>query len=215
MQSNSLLDVLSSRAEGHLQTCLQFIEQETMSGSLSIYNGNDYQEFLSMSVNVEDNSGTGSKPFPGELLGPKKECVTLSKDLCALLVDYYNNAYNYNFIFLTDILEHPDTIATLPGITIYRRIKIGDEIFGSTYSKKHTKSAKILAKFVLDDNTTDIYPGLIQYYFENIINLLEGPKKHVLAYVQWYQAVNDKKTRYYCQVDNICNVELWNWVSMI
>ncbi|CAG8689758.1 18371_t:CDS:1, partial [Gigaspora rosea] len=80
MQYNSLLDVLSSRAEGHLQTCFQFIEQETMSGSLSIYNGNDYQEFLSMSVSVEDNTGTGSEPFPGELLGPKKECVTLQKN---------------------------------------------------------------------------------------------------------------------------------------
>ena len=118
MQSNALLDVLSSRAEGHLQTCLQFIKQETMSGSLSIYNGNDYQKFLSMSVNVEDNSGTGSEPFPGELLGPKKDCVTFSKDLYALLVDYYNNTYNYNFTFLTDILEHPNAIATLPGITI-------------------------------------------------------------------------------------------------
>src|SRR5260364_226156 len=111
MQSNSLLDVLSSRAEGHLQTCLQFIEQEMMSSSLSIYNGNDYQEFLSISVNVEDNSGTGSEPFLSKLLGPKKERITLPKDLYALLVDYYNNAYNYNFIFLTDILEHPDAIA--------------------------------------------------------------------------------------------------------
>src|SRR5260364_177941 len=126
MQSNSLLDVLSSRAEGHLQTCLQFIEQETMSGSLSIYNRNDYQKFLSMSVNVEDNSGTGSEPFLSKLLGPNKKSITLLKDLYALLVNYYNNAYNYNFTFLTNIFEHPDAIATLPGITLYRRIKIGN-----------------------------------------------------------------------------------------
>src|SRR5260363_246475 len=118
MQSISLLDVLSSRAERHLQTCLQFIEQEMMRGSLSIYNGNGYQEFLSMFVNIEDNSGTGSEPFLSELLGPKKECITLPKDLYALLIDYYNNAYNYNFTFLNDILEHSDAIVILPGITI-------------------------------------------------------------------------------------------------
>src|SRR5260363_146308 len=111
MQSNSLLDVLLLCAEGHLQTCLQFIEQEIMSSSLSIYNGNDYQEFLSMSVNVEDNSGTGFKLFLDELLEPKKKYITFLKDLYALLVNYYNNAYNYNFTFLTGILEHPDAIA--------------------------------------------------------------------------------------------------------
>ncbi|CAG8810788.1 43_t:CDS:2, partial [Gigaspora rosea] len=118
-----------------------------MSDSLSIYNGNDYQEFLSMSVSIKDNAGTGFELFPGELLEPKKKYITFPKELYALLVAYYNNAYNYNFTFLTNILEHPDAIATLPGITIYKRIKIGNEIFG---------------------------PRLI--LFENIINLLEGSK---------------------------------------
>ncbi|CAG8771016.1 11748_t:CDS:1, partial [Gigaspora rosea] len=114
MQYNSLLNVLSSRVKDRLQTCLQFIEQEMMSYSLSIYNGNDYQEFLSMSVSIKDNAETGSEPFSDELLGPKKECVTLPKELFASLVAYYNNAYNYNNTFLTDILEYPDAITILP-----------------------------------------------------------------------------------------------------
>ena len=124
LQYNSLLDVLLSRTEGHLHTCLQFIEQETMIGNLFIYNGNDCQEFLSMSVNVEDNSGTGSEPFPGELLGPKRKHVTLPKELYALLVGYYNNAYNYNFTSLTEMhIGHPNSITTLLSITIYGRVK--------------------------------------------------------------------------------------------
>ncbi|CAG8557716.1 14994_t:CDS:1, partial [Gigaspora rosea] len=44
-----------------------------MTGSLSMHNGNDYQEFLSMSVNIEEKSGTGSKPFLGELLSLKED----------------------------------------------------------------------------------------------------------------------------------------------
>ena len=73
MQYNSLLDELSSRADGHLKTCLEFIEQEKVFGSLSFSYGNDHREFLMMSTNVEERSGTGSEAFPGELLGPKKD----------------------------------------------------------------------------------------------------------------------------------------------
>ncbi|CAG8739803.1 20442_t:CDS:1, partial [Gigaspora rosea] len=73
MQYHSLLDELSSSANGHLQTCLQFIEQKNMTSSFTMHNGNDYQEFFSISVNVEEKSGTGSKPFLGELLSPKED----------------------------------------------------------------------------------------------------------------------------------------------
>ncbi|CAG8774325.1 24381_t:CDS:1, partial [Gigaspora rosea] len=50
-----------------------FIEQKNMTSSLSMHNGNDYQEFLSMSVNVEKKSETGSEPFPDKLLSPKED----------------------------------------------------------------------------------------------------------------------------------------------
>ncbi|CAG8516809.1 509_t:CDS:2 [Gigaspora rosea] len=121
-----------------------------------------------MFVSVEDNAGTGSEPFPVELLGPKKEYVTLSKELYALLVAYYNNAYNYNFTFLTDILEHLDAIAILPGITIYERIKIGDEIFGPCsilfreYNKSTGRSKEACTCLCMVTNIIDLIdlPGI-------------------------------------------------------
>lgn len=205
------MDELSSRAEGHLKTCLQFIEKKPMTGSLSVYDGNVCLEFLPMSINVKDKSGTGSEPFPGELLRPFKVKQILPNEISALLTEYYNNAYNYNFVSLADIhTSNSGSIPVLPSVDIHGRIKIGDEIFGATFAKRHTKSAKILAKFILDDNTTDTYPGLVQYYFKHIIYLPEGPVEHVLAFVRWYKSVDNPNTRFHCQVDNICNVELWN-----
>ncbi|CAG8585903.1 6265_t:CDS:2 [Ambispora leptoticha] len=140
MQYCALLDELSSHAEGYLQACLQFIEQKTMNSSLAIYDGNDCREFLSMFVNIEEKSGTGFEPFPSELLGPMKERQKLPKEISALLKKYYNNAYNYNFVSLAKInIGNLEAILVLPTITIHGRIKIGDEVFGSTYSKRQPK----------------------------------------------------------------------------
>ncbi|CAG8772319.1 17624_t:CDS:1, partial [Gigaspora rosea] len=52
-----------------------------MTGSLSMHNGNDYQKFLSMSVNVEEKSGTGSELFLCELLSPKEDRQNLPNEL--------------------------------------------------------------------------------------------------------------------------------------
>ena len=87
----------------------------------------------------------------------------------------------------------PDHIPVLPNIIIYRRINIGNEIFVSTFSKRHKTLAKILIKFILDDNSADIFSGLIQYYFKHEVQLPEGPKKHILAFVCWYKADNSNK----------------------
>ncbi len=70
IQSYTLLDELTIQVEGHLHTCLRFIEQRNTISSLSIHNGNDCREFLEMSNNIKENSGTGNEPFSGELLGP-------------------------------------------------------------------------------------------------------------------------------------------------
>ena len=109
-----------------------------------------------------------------ELLRPLREQQELSKELLTLLIKYYKNAYNYNFISLANVyIDSLKAILVLPTVTIYRRIKISDEVFGSTYSKRYKKSAKILTKFILDNNITDIYLGVIQYYFKYQIQLSE------------------------------------------
>ncbi|CAG8448083.1 5495_t:CDS:2 [Gigaspora rosea] len=96
-----------------------------MTGSLSMHNGNNYQEFLSMSVNVEKKSGTGSEPFLGELLSPKEDRRNLPNKLLALLTQYYNNAYNYRFIALLKIhTASSSSILVLLNLTIYGRVRI-------------------------------------------------------------------------------------------
>ena len=40
----------------------------------------------------------------------------------------------------------------------------------------------------------------------------EGETTHSLAFVRWYKAAEDRRTRFHCQVNKdlkICNVELW------
>ncbi|PKY62604.1 hypothetical protein RhiirA4_489348 [Rhizophagus irregularis] len=72
------------------------------------------------------------------------------------------------------------------GINLFARLRLGAEVFGSTFSPRYTRSANILVQFVLnDDNTTDT----------------------------WYKAADERKSRFHCQIDrdgaNITNVELW------
>ena len=35
-----------------------------------------------------------------------------------------------------------------------------------------------------NDESIDIYPGEVQYYFEHTLRLSEGPRTHLLAYVK-------------------------------
>ncbi|CAG8724606.1 1471_t:CDS:2, partial [Ambispora leptoticha] len=211
IQSYSLLEELTKQAEGHFHTCLQFIKQRTTKGSLFIQNENDRYEFLSMSRNIEESSGTGVEPFSGEILGPKNARKILSKEISDILTKYYNNAYNYSFKSLNDRnIRRSESIPVLPRVTEFGKVKISDEIFGSTSAAKQKRLAKILAKFILANRSTDIYPGIVQFYFEHVVQLPEGPKKHVLVFVHWFKPVDNHKIRYHCQVDDICNIELWN-----
>src|SRR6059058_4259702 len=45
------------------------------------------------------------------------------------------------------------------------------------------------------------------------IQLPEGPATHSLAFVRWYDKVDDRRSRFHCQIGNddekICNIELW------
>ncbi|PKC07272.1 hypothetical protein RhiirA5_418433 [Rhizophagus irregularis] len=95
-------------------------------------------------------------------------------------------------------------------INQFRRCQISSEVFGSSLSLRYVKSLYILAKFITDDEDVDTYPGQIQYYFTHVVDFLDGPVKHFLAYVRWYKHANSTNIRYYFSSDEICNVELWN-----
>lgn len=165
-----------------------------------------------MSKDVKEKAGAGSEAFPGKLLKPMKE-ANLTSEMLDLLVEYYHNAYDdLSFETLSNIHNsYSESIVVFPTVNQFGRLRIGAEVIGSTFSARHIKSANILSQFVLDDNTTDTYPGQVQFYFEHTVHLpAEGSVKHYLAFVRWYKPAEDKRSRFHCNIDNdICNIELW------
>jgi hypothetical protein len=142
-----------------------------------------YSEFISMSKNVKDKAGTESETFPGTFIKPMKKDVNLPPEVSALLVEYYCNAYDRSFVTLSNIhTSLEESIVVLPKVNRFGRLRIGAEVIGSTFSARHIKSANVLSQFVLDDNnTTDTYPGQVQFFFEHIIKLPEGKR-----YILWH-----------------------------
>src|SRR5438067_6957196 len=125
-----------------------------------------YSEFLSMSKNVTEKAGTGSVPFLGTFMKPIKKDVDLPTEVLELLVEYYCNTYEYAFVTILNIYtSSEDSIIILSKVNQFSRLRVGAEVFGSTYSPRYIKSANLLSQFVIDDNTTDIYPGQVQFLF--------------------------------------------------
>ena len=130
------------------------------------------------------------------------------------MANFYHNTYKKDFIILSQIHNAPDSFIPInPNINQFSRLRIGTEIFGSTLSSRHIKSAKILARFFTSDNDdiSDIYPGQVQFFFEHTVYLPEE-KTHYLAFVRWYEPAENYKTRFHCKIgddDKSCNIELW------
>jgi len=125
-----------------------------------------------MSKNVKEKVGIGSESFSDALLKLKKE-VNLPRDILKLLTEYYNEAYGHSFIILSDIHNALSrTIVVELKVTKFGRLMIGAKVISSTFLVRYIRSANILFKFILDDNdTTDIYPGQVQFFFKHIIHL--------------------------------------------
>ncbi|CAG8647308.1 13717_t:CDS:1, partial [Funneliformis mosseae] len=150
------------------------------------FNGMDYLEFLSISKNVKERAGTDSEPFLGNFLNPKNIDTNLTKEILDLLVEYYRNTYNEDFVTLSDIhIVQSNAILIFLKVNIYGKLQLDAEVFRSIYLKRHINLAKILSQFI-DGNSKDTYPGIVQYYFEYTVyflNLSES-KKHSLAFVR-------------------------------
>jgi hypothetical protein len=69
---------------------------------------------------VEEMAGTGSEPFLGAFLNPKKLNTDLSKEILNLLVKYYSNAYEKDFVILSNIhIASTNAILVLSKVNIY------------------------------------------------------------------------------------------------
>ncbi|RHZ78691.1 hypothetical protein Glove_158g2 [Diversispora epigaea] len=166
---------------------LEILNTRQSVGSLSEMNQFGYDEmrrFWIYSRTIQESTISGKEPFPGEMLKPFSENIPLSADgILDLMIAYYNDTYeNLKFRkpFETDSLN---SIIIPLKINKYCRCRIGSEIFGSTFSPRHQKSSYILAKFASEDDSIDIYPGQIQFFFVHEISTNRiNMENHYLAY---------------------------------
>ncbi|RHZ45672.1 hypothetical protein Glove_661g16 [Diversispora epigaea] len=160
---------------------------------------------------IQESTISGKEPFLDKILKPFSENISLLADgILDLMVAYYNDTYeNLKFRkpFETDSLN---SIIIPLRINKYCCYRIGSKIFGLIFSPRHQKSSYILTKFVSEDDSIDIYPGQIQFFFvyeisTNRINM----ENYYLAYVCWYKKI---KNQFYFGINQkqMCNVELWD-----
>src|SRR6266487_369780 len=155
-------------------------------GSLAVTaERNELQHFLSMRHNMSTQSKIyGTEPIPGQMLMPSNYEVVMPLELRRFLCEWYAVLYE----------------------------KDQEDIFGSMMSGRHEKNSTILAKWrAAYDESIDIYPGEVQYYFEHTLRLPEGPRKHLLVYVKWYKGASAPSTRFKHSFiePEISNTELW------
>lgn len=216
MIENSFLKYFLSNCDDELlRTCLDFIKPKASSGSLAAldeFESESYLNFIRLS-HIEDESASGTEPFPGKFMNPSYG-TTLPNNILDLLVKYYDNLYDDKFISISSITGPNEDVVVNSRIIYYGRLRIGADIYGSVQAARYNKSSYILARFVQDDGSVDTYPGQVQFFFEHMIYLNNQPITHSLALVKWYKPVRDSQIRYYCQVDdddiNSCNIELWS-----
>src|ERR1044072_2727255 len=134
---------------------------------------------------------------------PIKKDVDLPTEVLEILVEYYCNAYEYTYATISNIhIAMEQSIVILSKANQFSRLRVGAKVFGSTHLPRYIKSANVLSQFVIDDNTTDIYPDQVQFFFEHTIQLPEGSATHSLAFVKWYDKADNCRSQFHCQIGN-------------
>jgi hypothetical protein len=205
---NALVDYHLTRKWrfGLLNETLCFLEPKKDVGSLALTaEREELQHFLSMRHNLSTLSKVyGTEPIPGQMLTPSNLEVVMPLNLRRFLCEWYTILYEKE---QEEILGFMDL-----QMNQYARIQIGAEIFGSMMSSRHEKNATILAKWkAINDESIDIYPGEVQYYFEHTLKFSEGSRTHLLAYVKWYKSAPSSSIRFKHSFmePEISNTELW------
>ena len=192
---------------------IELLDNKQPVGSLSAtdqFSANKMYRFLMNTYNIQRSVITGTERFPGELLHPRKQNLTIPVEMLDVLLEYYKATYetmNFRKPFTADLDD--STIMVQNRTDQYGRCRIGSEIFGSAMSSWHIRSSFVLAQFVNQDGSVNLYPGQVQYFFTHLLQLPNGIAEHKLAYIWWYQAVNSAAVRFYFNIAETCNVELW------
>jgi hypothetical protein len=216
MQQLRVDELVSAQSNNDkLVEALKLIQPRPTSGSLAAYDNFNYAElyqFRKAFFQEVDDTIVGSEPFPGEMLTPCRSRVALPDNIYQILTDYYKNAYELQFVTIAEILASPrDSIVVPKMVNQFGRVRISAEIFGSAMAPRFLKNANVLANFIQDNETTDLFPGQVQYYFEHTMRISGDLKTHRLVFVKWYKPAPNQQTRFYTKIDDekSSNIELW------
>ncbi|CAB5199819.1 unnamed protein product [Rhizophagus irregularis] len=127
------------------------------------------------------------------MITPKKQ-VSLPDTIYELLIKYYNDTYNRDFVLIAEFVSNNLTssnsenqpIVVSPNVSQFGHIRIATEIFGSALAPRYQRSSYVTSKFIQDDEFVDIFPEQVQFYFEHTVLLPTGAKTHRLAFIKWY-----------------------------
>jgi hypothetical protein len=205
---NTLVDyhLACKWSSGLLDESLNLLTPKKVVGSLALTaEREELRHFLSMRHDTSTISKIyGTEAIPGQFLEPSYLRVVMPSELRGFLCEWYTILYEKD---QEDILGYMDL-----QINQYARLQIGAEIFGSMISGRHENNATILAKWkASNDDSVDVYPGEVQYYFEHTLRLPSGSKTHLLAYVKWYRNApsSDIRFKHRFMEPEISNTELW------
>src|SRR2546429_1340315 len=215
MQNWRLDDILSSQSNNtRLVEGLKLLKQRATLGSLASSDDWEFAELCQFRqiylLEIEDTI-TGIEPFPGEMISPKRMNVALPDNIYDILVEYYNDAYDSEFVTIAKAAtEHSgDRIIVRPQVNQFGRIWVRSEIFGLVNASRYLRSSFIRTKFVQENDSIEVFPGQVQYYFEHEVNR----EIHRLAYIRWFKSASNYQMRFHFQINNdaqSCNVELWS-----
>lgn len=188
-----------------LEKTLPLLNPKKAAGSLALTNMVDQEElqhFMSLRNYTSDMIKIyGTEFIPGCILKPSHIKVRMPNDLQKLLCEWYAILYGDDVSrFMSSKMNQ------------HARMQIGSEIFASKLSGRHENNSNILAKWeAQNDETSDFYPGEVQYYFEHKLRLPEGNKTHLLAYVKWYKhaSTSDIRFKHKFMEPEKSNTELW------
>jgi len=211
-------DLVSAQSNNiKLVEALKLIKPRATSGSLADYDNFNFvqlYQFRKIFFQEVDDTIVGSEPFPGEMLTPCRNRVALPDNIYQILTDYYKNAYELQFITIAESIStsSTDSIVVPNMVDQFGRVRISTEVFGSTMAPRYLKNANVLAKFIQNNETTDLFPGQVQYYFEHAIRISGELRTHRLAFIKWYKPAPNQRTRFYTSIDDnekSSNIELW------
>lgn len=145
MQNWRLDDLISAQSDNtKLMEALCLVQSRSTTGTLAAYDGFNFAElyqFMQIFHQKIDATITGSEEFSGEMLTLRKNHVSLPDAIYELLVKYYNDTYDLDFVSIAELASSDlllsnsqQSIVVLPNVDQFGRIRIATEIFESTFA---------------------------------------------------------------------------------